>query len=426
MLRSEILISGEYSSIPHCVWESALLRPTDKLVYLCLLDHLGNNDDSWPCLATITKRTKLSDRGVRYAIERLVEVGLISRTVENADSRRRSGDVNHYVFNHPKEALEAAKTLAKRANLSDSDNPAEVGTPCRIPTEEVGTACQINLAKRAGEGGKACRIMPDTPARRANEPLKTFNHVKETTSVEPRHSTPPPAAARETDTTPSPAQVPGWRQLLAVWKKQKRSLPSPAKLKTCQRLLAIQQEQTGELLDASAIEPGVPLDFPNLFKRQHTGRYYWQELSVIKSNLADGQTAKSLHQMKRVLDKLGSAAQIEEIYELYPRKIGRASALKAIKDAIKRMHERDKNADAVGFLLERTKLFAASAAGNNGKWTPYPVNWFRDERYLDNEAEWGVVENRSGNLKREITEIEDEEPGETFEDFINRKNKEKT
>ena len=93
--------------------------------------------------------------------------------------------------------------------------------------------------------------------------------------------------------------------------------------------------------------------------------------------------------------------------------------MKAIKAAVKRMQSRGPDEDAVAFLLERTRLFAASPDGNKGRYTPYPANWFDKERYLDNEQEWGAAENRSGNLKREIVE-EDETPGESFRDAVER------
>ena len=81
------------------------------------------------------------------------------------------------------------------------------------------------------------------------------------------------------------------------------------------------------------------------------------------------------------------------------------------------MNARDSGEDAVGFLLERTLLFAGSAAGNKGTFTPHPATWFNQERYLDDEQEWNVAENRSGNLKRDPTQVEDETPGMSDNDL---------
>ena len=111
------------------------------------------------------------------------------------------------------------------------------------------------------------------------------------------------------------------------------------------------------------------------------------------------------------------AAQIEEVYRAYPRHIGKAAALKAIRLAVKRMEERDSGEDAVAFLLERTKLFAASPAGKRGRYTAYPATWFNRESYLDDEQEWGATQNRSGNLKRDLTAQEDKTPGMSDDDL---------
>jgi hypothetical protein len=192
--------------------------------------------------------------------------------------------------------------------------------------------------------------------------------------------------------------------LLTTWIKQKRPLPSYDKVKIGLGLLKAQQKKTGQTLSPAAVlaalEDGT-IEFTDLFQHSESGKYRWQTL-----------------QNRNV-----SAGQLEEIYDAYPRHINKSAALKAIKAAIKRMQSRDANADAVAFLLERTRLFAQSADGNKGRYTPHPANWFDKERYLDDEKEWGAAENRSGNLKREIVE-EDETPGESFRDAVRRLTKE--
>jgi hypothetical protein len=199
--------------------------------------------------------------------------------------------------------------------------------------------------------------------------------------------------------------------LLTAWIKQKRPLPDSGKIKVCLQLLKAQQEKAREFLDPVAVLAALEdrsLEFTDLFQRTESGKYLWQVLQD------QGVSAPP------------SAQHVEEIYQAYPRHIGKGSALKAIKAAIKRMQSRDPDEDAAAFLLERTKLFAAWPAGNKGRFTPYPANWFEKERYLDNEQEWNATENRSGSLKREAVE-EDETPGERFQDVAQRltKNKEK-
>ena len=88
------------------------------------------------------------------------------------------------------------------------------------------------------------------------------------------------------------------------------------------------------------------------------------------------------------------ASQVEEIYNLYPKKTGKREALKAIIAAIKRVqdgeykNERRTEAEAIAGIKGRTDLFARSEAGNRGKFTPHPATWFNRSSYLDDPKEW--------------------------------------
>ena len=73
-------------------------------------------------------------------------------------------------------------------------------------------------------------------------------------------------------------------------------------------------------------------------------------------------------------------AEAENIYCSYPRKVGKKKALESIRRALK--------TESPEHLLGRTKAFAASPAGNRGKYTPHPATWFGQERYNDDPAEW--------------------------------------
>lgn len=91
----------------------------------------------------------------------------------------------------------------------------------------------------------------------------------------------------------------------------------------------------------------------------------------------------------------------EEIYEIYPRKIGRRAALKAITSAIFRLKNGSEGPPGVlqsfddvrSYLIKQTKLFADSPAGQAGEFTPHPATWYDSSRYLDDEREWS----RHGN-----------------------------
>jgi len=79
----------------------------------------------------------------------------------------------------------------------------------------------------------------------------------------------------------------------------------------------------------------------------------------------------------------------ENLYSAYPRKVGKASAIKAISNALKR------NELTYEQMLEKVNAFAASPAGNAGNYTPHPATWFNAARYLDDPAEWKRKQERN-------------------------------
>lgn len=82
----------------------------------------------------------------------------------------------------------------------------------------------------------------------------------------------------------------------------------------------------------------------------------------------------------------------EEIYQKYPRKVGKRDAMKAIEKALSRLPEElkweGKIEDLPFWLMSKVERYAASPAGNRGHLTPHPSTWFNQARYLDSESEW--------------------------------------
>jgi hypothetical protein len=81
------------------------------------------------------------------------------------------------------------------------------------------------------------------------------------------------------------------------------------------------------------------------------------------------------------------------IYRMYPRKVGRAVAVKAIYAALRRLQVGEERkfcggVPAFAFLQERVKEFAQSPAGKAGQYCPHPKTWFTQSRYLDDPKEW--------------------------------------
>jgi hypothetical protein len=76
----------------------------------------------------------------------------------------------------------------------------------------------------------------------------------------------------------------------------------------------------------------------------------------------------------------GEQKEEESIYALYPRKVSKADALKAIRKALKKFPAEK--------LLTATKIFAAEWQGHDLQYCPYPATWFNGERFSDDPATW--------------------------------------
>ena len=92
--------------------------------------------------------------------------------------------------------------------------------------------------------------------------------------------------------------------------------------------------------------------------------------------------------------------ETEQIYQLYPRKIGKAKAITAIETAIKKLNSEPPDgvisANVITWLSERVAKYAKSDAGNNGTFTPHPATWFNQARYFDDEKEWSETNDNNG------------------------------
>jgi hypothetical protein len=94
----------------------------------------------------------------------------------------------------------------------------------------------------------------------------------------------------------------------------------------------------------------------------------------------EGNTLKEIP--KKVIHKLDDDA--ERIYNLYPRKIGSAGAIKAITKAIK-------DTGNAAAIEAATKSYAKAVAAwpeDDKKFIPFPSTWFNRGSYEDDPGEW--------------------------------------
>lgn len=95
-----------------------------------------------------------------------------------------------------------------------------------------------------------------------------------------------------------------------------------------------------------------------------------------------------------------TTAQVEEIYQAYPRKVGKQAAVKAIRAAVNRGAKPE-------YLLEATAEYARSRVGKDPDFTPHASTWYQQGRYDDDRSEWwreeglarGKPEQKSGAQK---------------------------
>lgn len=83
--------------------------------------------------------------------------------------------------------------------------------------------------------------------------------------------------------------------------------------------------------------------------------------------------------------------EIREIYNMYPRHVGRAAAFKAIEIALQKINFEE--------LLELTRIFAESTEGADVQYIPHPATWFNQERFRDDRTEWKRVGRGTSNNK---------------------------
>jgi hypothetical protein len=77
-------------------------------------------------------------------------------------------------------------------------------------------------------------------------------------------------------------------------------------------------------------------------------------------------------------DKKEKGKQALEIYQIYPKKVARAAALKSITAALKKISFYD--------LKSAVESYAITAKDSDIKYVPHPATWFNQERWADEET----------------------------------------
>lgn len=115
----EILVSGDYMPIPKATLASHLLTPGEKLVFMCLINHLGQNDISWPGPAVISEECSLSVSAIKAALRRLVKLQMLTVT------KRGAANANAYSVISTTPIVDGLNN--DRSNSSRSENNLSAG-----------------------------------------------------------------------------------------------------------------------------------------------------------------------------------------------------------------------------------------------------------------------------------------------------------
>jgi hypothetical protein len=110
-----------------------------------------------------------------------------------------------------------------------------------------------------------------------------------------------------------------------------------------------------------------------------------------KGSPSEGNPAKVFPHSPPKGDRLkgtsSTSSQEEQIYEAYPKKVGKPVALRAIRRALAKQ--------AFDFLLERTQVYAQTC-NSPAEFIPNPSTWFNQERFNDDPATWRRTAGTSG------------------------------
>lgn len=123
-----------------------------------------------------------------------------------------------------------------------------------------------------------------------------------------------------------------------------------------------------------------------------------------KSRRTKEQNLKPLVKQRRLTVSVLSVSEtnptdvkIELLYGLYPRKVHKISAKKAIRKAANVVMKGDPDhpamplVEALDFLAQRLTLYAQAVQGSDRKYIPHPASWFNSGAFWDDEREWPNV-----------------------------------
>jgi hypothetical protein len=126
---------------------------------------------------------------------------------------------------------------------------------------------------------------------------------------------------------------------------------------------------------------------------------HWNISSEYSSESSSVSSCESSSHLKtKTKTKRIYIAQIEEVFKIYPRRVGKKAAINRIREA---MHDH-----GYELILEKTKAYAKAREGQPIEFTPHPATWFNQGRYLDEPDTWAVTGSQSGSSTMSVWEAQ--------------------
>jgi hypothetical protein len=225
-------------------------------------------------------------------------------------------------------------------------------------------------------------------ARRTNVPVEIVNRGIERLSSPDLESRSPEEEGRRIVLL-DPHRSWGWR--IVNYEQYRNIRDDEARKEYFREHKRMQRAQSKTVLDSQGQSNGV--------NNGSTISTKAEAEAISKSTFADAvaPTKRDSALLKKKTPKI-SESVLTEIYQAYPRHVGKQEALLAIEKAI---HEIAPSRDAQ-WLLGRTRAFAQQRRGEDEQFTPYPATWFNKKRFedelLDGVLDGKIPDVRSGSF----------------------------
>jgi hypothetical protein len=111
------------------------------------------------------------------------------------------------------------------------------------------------------------------------------------------------------------------------------------------------------------------------------------EIDIVNNNMLKGKPFErvGVHQIHQKVSKI-SGSEIQRVWELFPRKVGKIKATIAIRKAaeiVAKEFDLEDPADGIDYLVERVTEMAKRFENTEVRFIPHPLTWLNDGRYLD-------------------------------------------